>query len=75
VLGTLNQFAEYVACNLLYGKARSSAELTRDLSDTIVLKPEHIGCPADRVREVFGLPPIDRRLRGHVPPPAGAVLD
>lgn len=61
VLGTLNQFAEQVACDLYYGQACSAMQLTQRLSETVVLKPKHINFPADRVREVFGLPLLDRR--------------
>ncbi|GAB2587780.1 hypothetical protein ISP15_07015 [Dyella jejuensis] len=61
VLGTLNRFADEVASALYHGQACSAAELTRQLSGTIVLKPAHIVFPADRVREAFGLAPIDRR--------------
>ena len=64
VLGTLNQFAWQLECDLHYGLAASAAELTRQLAETIVLKPEHILHPADRVREAFGHEPIDRRHQG-----------
>lgn len=63
VLGTLNQFAFQIECDIHYGDARSAAEFTQRLSDTIVSQPRHIGHPADRVREAFGLPPADRRMR------------
>jgi hypothetical protein len=44
--------------------------LTERLSGVVVIKPKHIGFPADRVREAFGLPPIDhrRRLASWLPP-------
>lgn len=74
VLGTLNQYAETVKYDLCYGNADSAMSLTRRLSETIVLKPENIVFPADRVREVFGLPPIDRRLPEFALPPMGTVL-
>jgi hypothetical protein len=70
VLGTLNQFMFQIECDIHYGDARSAAELTQRLADTIVLKPKGIGHPADRVREVFGVPPIDRRVGS----PPGVVL-
>jgi hypothetical protein len=74
VLGTLNQFAEHVACDLYYGQACSARELTQRLSETIVLKPKDIVFPADRVREVFGLAPIDHRLQVEALMPPGTVL-
>ena len=70
VLGTLNQFAFQIECDIHYGDARSAAELTQRLADTIVSKPAHIHHPADRVREAFGLLPLDRRW--HASP--GVVL-
>ena len=70
VLGTLNQFAEYVASDLYSGKVCSARELTQRLSEVIVLSPKHIVFPADRVREAFGLPPLDRRGRSVSCPPA-----
>lgn len=57
VLGTLNQYALEVEYALRDGVARSAAELTRRLLDTVVLRPPGIGFPADRAREAFGLPP------------------
>lgn len=61
VLGTLNQFAFQIENDLGHGQASSARELTRQLSDIVVISPKHIGFPADRVREAFGLPLIDRR--------------
>ncbi|MGH8528218.1 MAG: DUF6933 domain-containing protein [Nevskiales bacterium] len=63
VLATLNQFAWRAEVDIHYGKANSAAELSHRLADEIVCKPKHIGMPADRVREAFGLAPIDRRVR------------
>ncbi|MBB6186511.1 hypothetical protein [Rhodanobacter sp. MP7CTX1] len=63
VLGTLNQFAWEMECDLRDGCAHSARELSHRLVQTIVLKPSHIVYPADRVREMFGLPPIDHRDR------------
>lgn len=60
VLGTLNQYALDIDSGLRHGQAHSAAELTARLADNVVLKPSHIGFPADRVREAFGLPKIDR---------------
>ena len=62
VLGTLNLFAFQIECEVQDG-ARSAAELTQHLADTIVTSPKHIVYPADHVREAFGLPPIDHRRR------------
>ncbi|GAP65097.1 hypothetical protein MBSD_n0386 [Mizugakiibacter sediminis] len=70
VLGTLNQYAVEVDCDLRYRKANSAAGLTRRLAETIVLSPKDIVFPADRAREAFGLPPLDRRrLPMSTPPP------
>ncbi len=55
VLGTLNQFAFEVECDLHYGLAHSAVALTQRLAEAIVASPRDIGCPADRVRERFGL--------------------
>lgn len=63
VLGTLNQYAWQVGCGLRYGTVDSAAELTHRLAHTIIPKPEHIRFPADRVREAFGLAPLDPRER------------
>jgi hypothetical protein len=63
VLGTLNQFAFQIECDIHYGDARSAADMTQRLADTIVSQPQHIGHPADRAREAFGLRPLDRRWR------------
>lgn len=61
VLGSLNQYAWQADCALYSREVISAVELTRDLARMIVLKPKGIDYPADRVREAFGLPPIDRR--------------
>lgn len=61
VLGTLNQYADMAAGHIYCGDARSARELTGQLSEMLLLKPENIMFPADRVREAFGLPPLDRR--------------
>lgn len=63
VLGTLNQFAIQIESDLWHGQAASARELTRRLSEMVVINPRHIDFPADRVREAFGLPLIDRRAR------------
>ncbi|RCS29781.1 hypothetical protein DEO45_11595 [Rhodanobacter denitrificans] len=70
VLATLNQFAFHIESDLWHGQAASARELTERLSEVVVIKPKHIGFPADRVREAFGLPPIDhrRRLAAYLPP-------
>jgi hypothetical protein len=63
VLGTLNQYAFEVELDLREKLAFSAVALTQRLTSTIVSNPRHIDAPADRVRERFGLPPIDRRAR------------
>lgn len=63
VLATMNQFAILVEGHLRHGDATSAAELTRRLSDVVVIKPKGIDFPADRVREAFGLLPLDRHSR------------
>lgn len=71
VLGTLNQFAWQIECKAGRPGAGTAAELTRDLARTVVLKPEHVGFPADRVREAFGLPSRGRANRGPLVPNHG----
>ena len=61
VLGSLNQYAWQADCAIYSRDALSAVELTRDLAQMIVLKPKGIDFPADRVREAFGLSPIDRQ--------------
>lgn len=63
VLGTLNQYAVEVEAALRYGDAHSAAALTRGLARTVILRPKNVGFPADRVREAFGLAPLDQRQR------------
>lgn len=63
VLATLNQYAVHVEADLHYGVAHSAEDLTRRLAETVVCRPVNIGFPADRVREAFGLAPIDPRTR------------
>ena len=60
VLATLNRIAGDVDAALRYGRCNSAASLTRHLAGNVVLKPAHIGFPADRVREAFGLAPLAR---------------
>jgi hypothetical protein len=61
VLGTLNQFAFAIECDVHYGDAHSAEALAQRLAEAIVVSPKDIGYPADRVREQLGLPPLDRR--------------
>jgi hypothetical protein len=61
VLGSLNQFAWQADCAIYSREVVSAIEVTLDLAQMIVLKPKGIDFPADRVREAFGLPPIDWR--------------
>ncbi len=74
VLGSLNQFAWFADCAIYSREATSAREVTRDLARMIVLKPKGIDFPADRVREAFGLPPIDRRVQWDGLPPSGSVM-
>ncbi len=48
---------------LRYGDAHSAAALTRGLARTVILRPKNVGFPADRVREAFGLAPLNQRQR------------
>lgn len=75
VLATLNQFAFHIESDLWHGQATSARELTERLSEVVVIKPKHIGFPADRVREAFGLPPIDHRHRLAAWLPPGTLPD
>lgn len=70
VLGSLNQFAWFAECAIYSREAKSAIEVTRDLAGMIVMKPKDIDFPADRVREAFGLLPVNRRAQRsqHVPP-------
>ncbi|MEO5559536.1 MAG: hypothetical protein ABIO49_06930 [Dokdonella sp.] len=61
VLSTINQFAWYSECHARDGDVASASQLTERLTEIFVLSPTHIGMPVDRVREAFGLPPINRR--------------
>lgn len=58
VLATINRFGGDVEAWIDYSGIRSATELSRRLAGEIVCEPRHIGMPADRVREVFGLPPM-----------------
>ncbi|MBS7455724.1 DUF6933 domain-containing protein [Coralloluteibacterium stylophorae] len=59
VLANLNHYAEDIDAALRYGICNSSLSLTRHMAEGIVLKPMHIGSPANRVREAFGLPRLE----------------
>ena len=74
VLGSLNQFAWFADCAIYSGDVISAREVTRDLARMIVMKPKGIDFPVDRVREAFGLAPIDRRVQWNEVPPPGSVL-
>lgn len=74
VLGSLTQAAWFADCAIYSRDAVSAREVTRDLARMIVMKPKGIDFPADRVREAFGLTPIDRRAQWHEAPPPGSVL-
>lgn len=72
VLSTITRYAWDVEVWLHYGDVNSSHTISRRLLDEIVVEPRHIGCPADRVREAFGLPPIRLRHHGEAANDAGA---
>jgi hypothetical protein len=74
VLGTLNQFAFLVESDLWHDKAHSAQELTWRLAEAVVIKPKEVGFPADRVREAFGLAPLDRRDPLKVGLPGGTTF-
>lgn len=56
VLATLTRYYFDLQAVVLYDGPQSAAALSARLLDQIVLEPKHIGVPADRVREAFGLP-------------------
>lgn len=58
VLSTLTRFGFDMEAHHYYGNLHSAEEFSRRLLEEIVCRPAHIGFPADRVREAFGLPPI-----------------
>jgi hypothetical protein len=71
VLGSLNQFASQADCAIYSRDAVSAREVTRDLARMILMKPKGIDFPADRLREAFCLPPIDRGAQWNETPPFG----
>ncbi len=75
VLGTLNQFALDIESAMWQDRAHSAGELTRLLADVVVIQPKHIGFPADRVREAFGLPPHSPGQWTGLLRRAGALVD
>lgn len=56
VLATLTRYYFDLEAVVHYDGPQSAAALSARLLDQIVLEPKHIDCPADRVREAFGLP-------------------
>jgi hypothetical protein len=65
VLATINQYSHSVDARLRAPLPPATLnELNGLLADQIMLKPEHIGFPADRVRELFGLPLMASAPRG-----------
>jgi len=56
VLATLTRFYFDLEAVVHYNGPQAAAALSARLLDQIVIDPKHIGVPADRVREVFGLP-------------------
>lgn len=76
VLGSLNQYAWQAECAIYSRDAISAREVTRDLARMLLLKPKGIDFPADRVREAFGLAPLDRRNRAcDLLPPGSNFFD
>jgi hypothetical protein len=64
VLATLSRYAWDIEVWMHYGDVDSAHAISRRLLDEIVVDPKHIGRPADRVRETFGLPPVRYRRPG-----------
>ncbi|MGQ0501738.1 MAG: DUF6933 domain-containing protein [Panacagrimonas sp.] len=64
VLGTLTQYAFEIEVTHAHQPPDSTLAINRRLLKQLVLSPRHIGRPADRVREAFGLPPMPRHRRG-----------
>lgn len=64
VLSTLTRFALDMDAHWYHHGVESAPEFSRRLLREIVCRPKHIGCPADRVRELFGLPPEVRHRAG-----------
>lgn len=56
VLATLTRYYFDLEAVVHYDGPQSAAALSARLLDQIVIDPKHIGCPADRIREAFGLP-------------------
>lgn len=62
VLATINQYGHSVEARLRAPlPAATFEELNALLAEQVVLKPEEVGFPADRVREIFGLPTVEPR--------------
>ena len=56
VLATLTRYYFDLEALVYHDGPQSAAVLSERLLDQIVIDPKHIGRPADRVREAFGLP-------------------
>lgn len=56
VLATLTRYYFDLEAFIHYDGPQPASVLSARLLDEIILSPKHIGRPADRVREVFGLP-------------------
>lgn len=56
VLATLTRYYFDLDAVVYHDGPQSAAALSAHLLDQIVIDPKHIGRPADRVREAFGLP-------------------
>jgi len=63
MLSAINHFTHDVRWDLSHGNASSAAELTRRLGGRFVSSPAYVEFPGDRVREVFGLSPLDKKDR------------
>lgn len=63
VLSTLTRYSFDIEAWVYDQEALSATAISQRLLDEIVVEPKHIGVPADRVREAFGLPckPADRK--------------
>lgn len=64
VLGTLTRYRFDIEAWHFHEPIRAAQTINWRLLDELVMDPRHIGRPADRVREAFGLAPTPRRRRG-----------
>ena len=73
VLATINRYGLDMEAHHHFNDESTSEGFSRRLLHTLVLRPAHIGSPADRVREVFGLPPSNWRSQTRPWPQAPAA--